>query len=50
MVIVGLGQRQSRFTCHLNMLILCKIVFPFPLSIGRIKGDFFKGGGDARRY
>ncbi len=24
MVIVGLGPRQSRFTCHLNMLILCK--------------------------
>jgi hypothetical protein len=24
MVIVGLGPRQSRFTCHLNMLNLCK--------------------------
>jgi hypothetical protein len=38
---IGLGPWRSRFICRLNMLFACKIVVPFPLSIGEILGYFF---------
>jgi hypothetical protein len=38
---IGLGLWRSRFICRFNMLFACKIVVPFPLSIGEILGYFF---------
>jgi hypothetical protein len=37
---IGLGPWGSRFICRLNMLFACKMVVPFPLSIGEILGYF----------
>ncbi len=36
-----LGPCRSTFLFHLNIWFSCKNVFPFPLSIGQITGDFF---------
>ena len=41
MLVIGLGTWRSRFICRLNMLFVCKIIVPFPLSIGQILGNFF---------
>jgi len=41
MLVIGLGTWRSRFICRLNMLFVCKIIVPFPLSIGEIIGYLF---------